>query len=85
MNTDSEPVLVATKLHAPAVRSRLVSRHELVARLGARDRTLTLVCAPAGWGKSTLLSEWRAAPAETRRFAWLSLDDADADPVRFWS
>ena len=82
----SEPVLVATKLHVPPVRPGLVHRRELLARLIAeRNRKLTLVCAPAGWGKSTLLSEWGASPEETRPFAWLSLDPADSDPVRFWS
>jgi LuxR family transcriptional regulator, maltose regulon positive regulatory protein len=82
----SEPVLVATKLHVPALRPGLVRRQELLSRLfSERDRKLTLVCAPAGWGKSTLLSEWHASPEETRRFAWLSLEPADHDPVRFWS
>ena len=82
----SEPVLAATKLHVPALRPGLVPRHELVARLLAGgERRLTLVCAPAGWGKSTLLSEWQAAPEEARPFSWLSLDPADRDPVRFWS
>jgi LuxR family maltose regulon positive regulatory protein len=81
-----EPILVATKLHAPGPRPGFVPRRELVARLvAARDSKLTLVCAPAGWGKSTLLSEWHASPEETRAFAWLSLDSADRDPVRFWS
>jgi LuxR family transcriptional regulator, maltose regulon positive regulatory protein len=82
----SEPVLVATKLHVPPLRPGLVPRRELLARLIAeRDRKLTLVCAPAGWGKSTLLSEWGGSPDESRPFAWLSLDPADGDPVRFWS
>jgi len=81
-----EPVLVATKLHVPSFRPGLVPRRELVALLvTARERKLTLVCAPAGWGKSTLLSEWAASPEESRPFAWLSLDPADHDPVRFWS
>ena len=60
-----EPVLVATKLHAPPLRPGVVPRRELVARLVAeRERKLTLVCAPAGWGKSTLLGEWCASPEE---------------------
>src|SRR5262245_18028298 len=81
-----EPELVATKLHVPRLRPGVVPRRELVSRLVAeRDRKLTLVCAPAGWGKSTLLSEWHGSPEETRPFAWLSLDPADQDPVRFWS
>jgi LuxR family maltose regulon positive regulatory protein len=79
-------VLVATKLRVPAPRPGLVPRAELLARLVAdREKGLTLVCAPAGWGKSTLLSEWSTSPQETRQFAWLSLDPGDHDPVRFWS
>ena len=81
-----EPVLVATKLHVPRLRPGVVPRSQLVARLVAgRECKLTLVCAPAGWGKSTLLSEWHASSDETRSFAWLSLDPADHDPVRFWN
>ena len=80
-----EPDLVATKLHLPRPRLGAVPRVDLVARLVAgRERKLTLVCAPAGWGKSTLLGEWHAAPEEQRPFAWLSLDASDHDPVRFW-
>jgi hypothetical protein len=50
-----------------------------------REHKLTVVCAPAGSCRSTLLGEWQAAPEETRPFAWLLLDPADHDPVRFWS
>jgi LuxR family maltose regulon positive regulatory protein len=50
---------------------------------GARRR-LTLIDAPAGSGKTSLLIEWQASPADPRDFAWLSLDPADNDPVRFW-
>ena len=79
------PVLVATKLHVPEVQRGLVSRGKLVDRLVAEDgRRLTLVCAPAGWGKTVLLSEWHARAEETRPFAWVSLDGGDGDPVRFW-
>ena len=84
--TSLEPVLIATKLHVPEARQGLISREELVAHLvGGGRRKLTLVCAPAGWGKTTLLSEWRASPDESRPFAWVSLDPEDDDPVRFWS
>jgi len=80
-----EPVLVETKLHVPSVRPGFVARDDLVARLVAgRDRKLSLTCAPAGWGKTTILSQWRASPEEERPFAWLSLDPGDDDPVRFW-
>src|SRR5262245_4966800 len=79
------PVLVATKLHVPQPRDGLVSRPQLVARLVAGDeRRLTLVCAPAGWGKTILLAAWHASEQEQRQFAWVSLDPSDDDPVRFW-
>ncbi len=79
-------VLVATKLHALQPREGLVTRPELVARLtSGRGRRLALICAPAGWGKTVLLSQWHASPEETRPFAWVSLERGDSDPVRFWS
>ena len=49
-----------------------------------RERTLTLVCAPAGYGKTTLLAQWAAADAERTAFAWVSLDAMDSDPARLW-
>ena len=63
-----------------------VSRPSLVAELrdGSRARMI-LVSAPAGSGKTTVLASWRADPAEERPFAWLSLDNRDNDPVRFWN
>lgn len=81
----SGPVLVATKLHAPEPRPGLVPRTRLVSLLveGA-GRKLTLVCAPAGWGKTVLLTQWQAADASTRSFAWVQLDARDDDPVRLW-
>lgn len=69
-----------TKLHAP-MRRECVSRQRLVAQLLA-PRRLALICGPAGWGKTTLLTEW--AEADERPFAWLSLDHGDNDRVRFW-
>lgn len=74
--------LLMTKLYVPAVRPRMVPRPRLVERLNAGlHRTLTLVSAPAGFGKTTLLSEWTANTE--RPFAWLSLDGDDNDPTRF--
>jgi LuxR family maltose regulon positive regulatory protein len=62
------PVLISPKLHAPRMRAGMVSRPRLVARLvSGRDRRLVLVCAPAGWGKTTLLGEWLASPEERRQ------------------
>ncbi|MGH9134073.1 MAG: helix-turn-helix transcriptional regulator, partial [Ilumatobacteraceae bacterium] len=79
--------LVATKLHAPQRRRELVRRPRLNSRLlKARQPALTLVSAPAGFGKTTLLSEWFGeSVGEDRSTAWLSLDARDNDPVVFWS
>jgi LuxR family transcriptional regulator, maltose regulon positive regulatory protein len=83
--------LLGTKLHVPTPRRRLVPRPRLTDRmpLGADPLPrLVLVSAPAGFGKTTLLSQWlarwkAARPAESRRVAWLSLDAEDSDPRRF--
>jgi LuxR family maltose regulon positive regulatory protein len=82
--------LLQTKLYIPPVRPELVSRPHLIERLDEGldlGHRLTLVSAPAGFGKTTLLSEWvrglgtRRAPPP--RVAWLSLDEGDNDPARF--
>ncbi|WP_315095589.1 LuxR C-terminal-related transcriptional regulator [uncultured Cellulomonas sp.] len=79
--------LIATKLHVPTLRRGLVARPRLLERVGpGADARLTLVCAPAGFGKSTLVAEWMAsAPADGRSVAWLSLDGSDNDPATFWT
>src|SRR5689334_14380362 len=86
MTTTAVPfVPVATKLNPPVGARPRVPRQALVDRLVEDGpRRLTLVSAPAGFGKTTLLAEWAADPRETRAFAWLALDRADNDPVRFW-
>src|SRR5690348_1551631 len=77
--------LLLTKLEPPQVRPGHVQRSGLVRRLDSgRPRRLDLVVAPAGWGKTTLLAEWIAGDA-VRRFAWVSLDEGDNDPARFWA
>jgi LuxR family maltose regulon positive regulatory protein len=79
--TDSLP-LIRTKLHRPRVSDDLVLRPHLLHRLNrGLEQKLTLVSAPAGFGKTTLVSEWVASC--DRPVAWLSLDDGDNDPVRF--
>jgi len=75
------PVL-ATKLHPPRPRRRLVSRARLTDRLGVgggEAPRLVLVAAPAGFGKTTLLAQWPAADGSPRRVAWLALDRGDTD------
>jgi LuxR family maltose regulon positive regulatory protein len=81
----SAPIL-ATKLYIPPSRSGIVPRPRLIERLDeglAKGGRLTLVSAPAGFGKTTLVSEWTASCGKP--VAWLSLDEGDSDPVRFIS
>lgn len=74
--------LLATKLYIPALRPNRVPRPRLTARLEAGAAgPLTLISAPAGFGKSTLLSEWIHTGG--RPVAWVSLDEGDNDPIRF--
>jgi LuxR family maltose regulon positive regulatory protein len=76
--------LLRTKLFIPRPRENLVPRPRLVERLNAGlDKKLALIAAPAGFGKTTLLSEW--IPQSPRYVAWLSLDDGDNDSTRFWT
>ena len=78
-------VLLATKLDVPAIGGALVHRATLLDALSAgRRRKLTLLSAPAGWGKTTLLAQWALGAGENQRFGWLSLDPSDNDPVWFW-
>jgi LuxR family transcriptional regulator, maltose regulon positive regulatory protein len=76
--------LITTKLHMPRPRARLVSRSQLAERLqqGMTD-ALTLVSAPAGFGKTTVLAQWLAESGTPA--AWLSLEPDDNEPVRFLS
>jgi LuxR family maltose regulon positive regulatory protein len=76
-------VLLATKLHVPRPPAGFVARPRLNARLDeGLPRRLTLVCAPAGSGKTALLAAW--ASGGQQPVAWLSLDEGDNDPARFW-
>jgi LuxR family maltose regulon positive regulatory protein len=79
------PVLLRTKLRPPPARAGLIPRARLDGLLeaGARGR-LCLIDAPAGSGKTTLLAQWYLADQPSRHVAWLSLDESDDDPVRFW-
>jgi LuxR family transcriptional regulator, maltose regulon positive regulatory protein len=76
-------VVITTKLFRPGLRQQTVKRKRLydVLRLGY-TLPLTLVVAPAGWGKSTLVAEWLAHDGITA--GWVSLDGGDSDPMRFW-
>jgi len=74
--------ILATKLYIPAPRSKVVLRSRLIEQLNdGLHRKLTLISAPAGFGKTTLVSGWVACCQ--RSVAWLSLDEGDNDPTRF--
>ena len=77
-------VLMASKVHPPDPRREWVPRQRLVQRLAAGDAKLVLVHAPAGFGKTIAVAQWRAAESGSRAFAWVSLDRGDDDPVRLW-
>jgi LuxR family maltose regulon positive regulatory protein len=77
--------LVHTKLRAPSIRGERVSREALLQRLAGRpEHRLTLLAAPAGWGKTTVLAAWQRQETAGRH-AWFSVDRYDNDPVRFWT
>jgi LuxR family maltose regulon positive regulatory protein len=76
--------VLATKLRAPRLRPGWVARRRLIERLRAGSgRELVLVCGPAGFGKSSMLADW-VRGIHSRPTGWLSLDEDDNDPVRFW-
>src|SRR5258708_29154788 len=79
--------LLETKFYVPKWRRGLVPRPRLSDRLnrGAESK-LTLVSAPAGFGKTTLLADWLAAVAvDGRAVTWLSVDHSDDHPASFWA
>ncbi len=95
-NLQIAPPLLKTKLHIPHQRPDTVPRSLIIKRLNERiPRKLTLITAPAGYGKTNLASEWIHAlqveePKATQaisnnRITWLSLEEADSEPIRFLS
>jgi len=79
---DTKYPLLTTKLYVPQPRPNLVQRTHLIDRLNKGiNHKLTLISAPAGFGKTTLLSKWISQ--SKLRAAWLSLDKGDNDPVHF--
>ena len=89
----TSPILV-TKFFIPPVRPELVFRHRLIEQLNSGlERKLTLISAPAGFGKTTLVAEWlekiksdQKSSGQTKiKIAWLSLDEGDNQPLRFLS
>lgn len=75
--------IIATKIYIPLPRPQFVSRPNLLQKLDQiLHSKLTLISAPAGFGKTSLVADW-IAQRDAGRVAWLSLDEADSDPVRF--
>jgi LuxR family maltose regulon positive regulatory protein len=86
-NITPQPIkeILVTKLHPPQVHFDLVARPRLYTRLDAWTRyDVTLISAPAGFGKTTLLSSW-CSTLRPDTYAWLALDSSDNDPIRFWT
>src|SRR5215213_673998 len=84
-STSSTPVRMptSTRLYPPRVRANLVERSILISRLGEDpDRQLTLICAPAGYGKTTLAGQWIAQLALPT--AWVRLEPDDNNPETFF-
>ena len=78
--------ILSTKLYIPPIQASLVQRPRLIQHLEngyETGRRVTLVSAPAGFGKTTVIREWITDQDLGKPFGWLSLDDGDNDPVRF--
>ena len=81
-----EMELVTTKLWPPVLRPVLVPRERPLSILRSGEGcALTLVDAPAGYGKTTALAQWLAADADRLAPCWFSVDPSDDDPTRFWT
>jgi LuxR family transcriptional regulator, maltose regulon positive regulatory protein len=82
-NVYSSSIVLKPKLRAPMPRPEQLDRPRLLELLGeSLHRRLTLISAPAGYGKTTLLAQWSEADKDSVLFAWVSLDEQDNDPVR---
>jgi len=77
-------LVLESKLLGPAVRPEWIPRQRLITGLTVSKAKLVLVEAPAGFGKTILVAQWRSAASDDRSFAWVSLDQGDDDPVRLW-
>ena len=79
-------MLLQTKFHIPTARTALVTRPRLLGKLGlGRSGQVTLIAAPAGFGKTTLVAEWLRSLDVDTAIAWLSLQQSDNDPSQFWA
>jgi LuxR family transcriptional regulator, maltose regulon positive regulatory protein len=81
----SVPLVIGTKLRVPLLRPEQVLRPRLLEMLDeGLDGRVTLISAPAGYGKTILLSQWLRSRRACDAFAWVSLDEQDDDPIRLW-
>ena len=83
LGADRAVDVVRAKLREPRDRPWWVRRRALLRSLRHQRARLVLIDAPAGYGKSTLIAQWKMS--ESRPFAWVSLDATDNDPINFWS
>src|SRR4051794_17120054 len=85
-NSGPEPLL-QTKIMRPVLPGVMVSRPGLTRRLqiGYANHKLSLISAPAGFGKTTLILDWLNQPDVTNRVSWFSIDASDNEPSRFWT
>ena len=85
---DTQPVdyIVEAKLRPPPPRPEWLVRTRLLEQLQrATRRAVALIAAPAGYGKTTVVTQWLASPARPEMVAWISLEAPDNDPVRLWT
>ncbi|MGE5786274.1 MAG: AAA family ATPase, partial [Myxococcales bacterium] len=85
---DGQPVdsILEAKLRPPPTRSEWLVRTRLLDKLEhAAQRPVTLVAAPAGYGKTTVVTQWLTSHSRRATVAWISLDASDNDPVRLWT
>jgi LuxR family transcriptional regulator, maltose regulon positive regulatory protein len=78
-------IVLKPKLRAPLPRSEQLVRRRMFDLLqNATDRKLSIISAPTGYGKTTLLAHWCRVEEAELSFAWVSLDEQDNDPIRLW-
>jgi LuxR family transcriptional regulator, maltose regulon positive regulatory protein len=82
---DSPRIVLKPKLRAPAPRPEQLVRRKLLHLLrNGLDTRVSVMSAPTGYGKTTLLAHWRQVEEAELPFAWVSLDEQDNDPIRLW-